>query len=197
MSTRTPKVIIIGGPNGAGKSTLAPYLLKDAFGLFEYVNADTIALGLSAFSPETVAFEAGRVMLRRLRDLAETSDDFAFESTLASRFYVRWINDLKKQGYSFHLIYLWLRSPELAIERVRERVRLGGHNVPEEIIHRRYLKGLRNLFALYQPLADTWAIYDNSVSGDPILIAAGKRDEMTVSDEHLWQEIRERLDNEN
>ena len=192
MSTENPQLIIIAGPNGAGKSTLAPHLLKDAFGLLEYVNADTIALGLSAFSPESVAFEAGRIMLKRLHDLAEARESFAFESTLASRSYVRWISTLKKQGYRFHLIYLWLHSPELALERVRERVRSGGHDVPEQIIRRRYPKGLRNLFALYLPVADTWSIYDNSVSGSPVLIAAGKLDiEITTIDESLWRKIRE------
>ena len=192
MSTKNPKVIIIAGPNGAGKSTLAPHLLKDTFGLLEYVNADTIALGLSAFSPETVAFEAGRIMLRRLRGLVEAGESFAFESTLASRCYVPWIRGLKKQRYSFHLIYLWLRSPELAIERVRGRVRLGGHDVPLEVISRRYFRGLQNLFALYQPLADTWAIYDNSISGNPIIVATGKNNsDIAVFDEFLWQKIRE------
>jgi predicted ABC-type ATPase len=192
VNTQSPKVIIIAGPNGAGKSTLAPHLLKDAFGLLEYVNADTIALGLSAFSPESVAFEAGRIMLKRLRDLAETGESFAFESTLASRSYVRWIGGLRKQGYGFHLIYLWLRNPELAIERVHERVRMGGHDVPESIIRRRYLKGARNLFALYQSLADTWAIYDNSVSANPVLIATGKsNNDITISDDRLWRTIKE------
>lgn len=192
MSAQSPKLIIIAGPNGAGKSTLAPHLLKDAFGLLEYVNADTIALGLSAFSPETVAFEAGRIMLKRLHDLAETGESFAFESTLASRTYALWISDLKKQGYSFHLIYLWLHSPELAVERVSERVRFGGHGVPEAVIRRRYIKGLRNLFTLYQSLAETWAVYNNSASGKPILIARGKsNNDITISNEGLWQRIRE------
>ena len=192
MNTQSPKVIIIAGPNGAGKSTLAPHLLKDAFGLLEYVNADTIALGLSAFAPESVAFEAGRIMLKRLHDLAETRESFAFESTLASRSYVRWIGTLKKRGYSFHLIYLWLRSPELAVERVRERVRMGGHDVPEPVIRRRYLKGVRNLFALYQSLAETWAIYDNSVSASPVLIATGKsNNDITIADDSLWRTIKE------
>jgi predicted ABC-type ATPase len=192
VNTQNPKVIIIAGPNGAGKSTLAPHLLKDAFGLLEYVNADTIALGLSAFSPESVAFEAGRIMLKRLRNLAQTGESFAFESTLASRSYVRWIGELKKRRYSFHLIYLWLRSPELAVERVRERVRMGGHDVPEPVIRRRYLKGGRNLFVLYQSLADSWAIYDNSVSAKPVLIAIGKsNNDITILDNSLWRIIRE------
>lgn len=192
MSTANPQIIIIAGPNGAGKSTLAPHLLKDTFGLREFVNADTIASGLSAFAPESVAFEAGRIMLKRLSDLAEAGQSFAFESTLATRSYAGWIGRLKQRGYSFHLLYLWLRSPDLAVERVRERVRLGGHDVAAAIIERRYQKGLRNLFALYLPLADSWAMYDNSVAGSPQTIALGSgSDGRTVHDQILWEKLRE------
>jgi predicted ABC-type ATPase len=166
-----PKVIIIAGCNGAGKSTLAPYLLRDTFGLMEYVNADTIAQGLSAFAPETVALEAGRLMLKRLRDLAARQVHFAFESTLASRSYAPWIAELKQDGYDFHLFYIWLNSPELAVRRVEERVKLGGHAIPAATIRRRYQRGLQNFFALYQPLADSWTVYDNSTSGNPLLLA--------------------------
>jgi predicted ABC-type ATPase len=186
-----PQVIIIAGPNGAGKSTLAPYLLKDAFGLLEYVNADTIALGLSAFSPESVAFRSGRIMLERLHDLARAGASFAFETTLASRSYAPWIGELKGRGYGFHLLYLWLRTPELAVERVKERVRLGGHDVPEETILRRYRRGLRNFFALFIPLADTWAFYDNSMAGDPVTIATGKGDDnVTIHDADSWRKVK-------
>src|SRR5205085_2449598 len=138
MSDENPQVIIIAGPNGAGKSTLAPFLLRDRYSLLEYINADTIALGLSAFNPESVAFEAGRIMLGRLHDLADQQQSFAFESTLASRFYRRWISQLKQRGYEFNLLFLWLRCAELAVRRVRERVEAGGHDVAEEIIRRRY-----------------------------------------------------------
>ncbi len=187
-----PQMIIIAGPNGAGKSTLAPFLLRDTFNLLEYVNADTIALGLSAFNPEKVAFDAGRIMLKRLRDLAVERRSFAFESTLASRSYALWISRLKQQRYQFHLLFLYLRNPELAVQRVEERVRVGGHNVPEVIIRRRYRNGLHNFFKLYQPLADTWVVYDNSVPGKPSLIAAGNKDaapEIFQSD--YWKEIKD------
>jgi predicted ABC-type ATPase len=173
MSDENPRVIIIAGPNGAGKSTLAPFLLRDRFGLLEYVNADTIALGLSAFNSESVAFEAGRVMLRRLHDLASEQQSFAFESTLASRSYAPWIGKLRQQGYKFHLLFLWLRTAKLAVRRVKERVKIGGHDVPEDVIRRRYKKGMLNFFELYQTLADTWVIYDNSAPGDPQLVAVG------------------------
>lgn len=188
------KVIAIAGPNGAGKSTLAPALLRDMFGLTEYVNADTIALGLSAFRPERVAFTAGRIMLQRLRALANKGESFAFESTLASRSYLRWINELRQQGYDFHLLFLWLSSPDLAVARVSERVRLGGHDVPEEVIRRRYLKGIKNFFTLYQSVADTWAIYDNSESEKPLLIAKGSELNIkVVFQEGRWDKFCEAL----
>src|ERR1043165_27453 len=190
MSDENPQVIIIAGPNGAGKSTLAPFLLRDRYSLLEYVNADTIALGLSAFNSESVVFEAGRVMLRRLHDLAKQRQRFAFESTLASRSYAPWLIKLRQQGYDFHLLFLWLRNADLAVERVRERVKMGGHNVSEEIIRQRYLKGIRNFFELYQPLADTWVMYDNSVSDNPLLVAAGGRGTgMDILKSDAWQEI--------
>jgi predicted ABC-type ATPase len=173
MSQVSPQVVIIAGPNGAGKSTLAPILLRETFGVLEYVNADPIALGLSAFDSASVSFEAGRIMMARLRDLARHRKNFAFETTLASRSYASWIKGLRESGYKFHLVFLWLRSIELAIQRVEERVRSGGHSVPNEVIRRRYDRGITNLFNLYQPLADTWAVYDNSGLGAPLLVSAG------------------------
>ena len=190
--TADPKIIVIAGCNGAGKSTLAPYLLRDTLGLTDYVNADTIAQGLSAFSPEKVAVEAGHVMLKRLRDLAERRETFAFETTLATRFYASWIAELKQQGYEFYLLFLWLDDVELAVERVKERVKLGGHSIEESTIHRRYFRGLRNFFELYQPLADSWALYDNSYRGNPILIAdSGENAETKIHNLDLWQKLCE------
>lgn len=192
-TTTPPQVFIIAGPNGAGKSTLAPFLLRDAFGLNEFVNADTIALGLSAFSPESVTFEAGRIMLARLRDLARARQSFAFETTLATRSYAAFVAGLRREGYEFQLLYLYLRSPELAVERVRSRVRLGGHNVPTAVVHRRFHNGARNFFRLYRPLADTWGMYDNSTLDAPSPVAVGRRDEFTkVLQQDLWQDFQRR-----
>ncbi|HEY6231123.1 MAG TPA: zeta toxin family protein [Pyrinomonadaceae bacterium] len=165
--------MIIAGPNGAGKSTLAPVLLRDTFGVLEYVNADPIALGLSAFDSASVSFEAGRIMVHRLHTLAEQRRNFAFETTLASRSYAPLIVKLRKSGYSFHLVFLWLRTSELAIQRVQERVRGGGHAVPDEVVARRYERGIANFFKLYRPLANTWAAYDNSSFTAPLLVAFG------------------------
>lgn len=192
MADTDPLVIAIAGPNGAGKTTLAPFLIRDEYGLMEYVNADSIAHGLAAFSPESVAFEAGRIMLRRVHALAEQKLSFAFETTLASRSYARLIKGLKTEGYAFHLIYVWLSSADLAVQRVRERVRRGGHDVPEEVIRRRYVKGARNFFTLYSGLADTWGIYDNSSQGDPVEIAIkNKGTSPEILREDLWQRLHE------
>ena len=187
-----PHVIIIAGPNGAGKTTLAPLLLRDTFGVMEYVNADAIALGLSAFQPERVALEAGRIMLRHLRTLAAQRRTFAFESTLATRSYAPWIRQLCQQDYAFHVLFLWLRSPDLAVQRVRERVRLGGHDVPEVVVRRRYQYGIRNFFDLYLPLATSWSVYDNSVAQTPLLLATGQGSALPVIYQPaLWQRFCE------
>jgi predicted ABC-type ATPase len=197
MSEPRPQVIVIAGPNGAGKSTVAPFLLRDRFGVMNYVNADTIASGLSAFAPENFALEAGRIMLKQLHDMAERRTDFAFESTLASRSYAPWLGKLRTQGYEFHLFFLWLQSPDIAVQRVKERVRMGGHHIPEEVIRRRYEKGRRNFFALYQSLAQTWMVYDNSSSNEMILIADGMvQNSPTIHRQDLWAKFCE-LKNEN
>ena len=191
MTDTDPQVIIIAGPNGAGKSTLAPFLLRDEFGPMQFVNADSIAVGLSPFRPDTVAFEAGRVMLRRIHDLARQQESFAFESTLASRSYAPWIEALRRQGYEFHLIFLSLSSADLAVQRVKERVRAGGHDVPEQIVRRRFVGGVRNFFHLYRALADTWLVYDNSTQSKPLLFARGGReDKLETLHADLWQRFR-------
>ncbi|MCE7961376.1 MAG: Zeta toxin family protein [Acidobacteria bacterium ACB1] len=153
-----PNVVVIAGPNGAGKSTLAPHLLRDKLHILEYVNADTIAQGLSAFAAEAAALEAGRVMLHRLYELARRHEAFSFETTLATRSYAGWLPKLQAEGYYIHLIFLWLNSADLAVERVAERVREGGHDIPEQTIRRRFSRGLENFFELYRPTADSWQV---------------------------------------
>jgi predicted ABC-type ATPase len=191
MNETSPQVIIIAGPNGAGKTTLAPFLLRDKWGVLEYINADPIALGLS-FDPGSVAIEAGRVMLKRLDNLAEQHRTFAFETTLAARSYVRRIESLAAEGYTFQLTFVWLRSADLAVERVRERVRLGGHDVAEGVVRRRYKAGLKNFWKIYKPLADAWFVYDNSESPKTLPIAWGwkKRPMVAVLDEASWADFR-------
>lgn len=157
-----PNLIVIAGPNGSGKSTTAPKLLRDTLRVDEFINADVIARGLSAFAPEKAAFPAGRIMLQRMRALAAAKKDFALESTLSSRSLAPWINQLKTDGYIFHLIYLWLASPALAVLRVKERAKQGGHDIPEAIVHRRYERSLKNFFNIYRPIANSWLMLDNS-----------------------------------
>ena len=169
--TTAPQVVVLGGPNGAGKSTVAPELLRNALGLKEFVNADQIASGLSAFNTEAVAFEAGRIMLRRVHELARERSTFAFESTLASRSFHHFLVQLKADGYRVMLFYVALMSPELAVARVQHRVRMGGHDVPEDIVRRRFHRSLKNLFELYLPIADRWRVFDNSTRTKPSKIA--------------------------
>jgi predicted ABC-type ATPase len=186
MSEPRPSVIVLAGPNGAGKSTVAPALLHDAFGIDEFVNADVIARGLSAFDPDRAAIAAGRIMLTRLRELAGQRADFAFETTLASRSFAPWLRDLRVSGYDRHLFFLWLSSADLAVARVASRVQMGGHFVPDEVVRRRYSAGARNFFRLYQPLATTWAIYNTS-DVKPVRVAEGLSSEtIGVYDRASW-----------
>lgn len=172
------KLYIISGCNGAGKTTASYTVLPEMLDCKEFVNADEIAKGLSPFNPESVAIEAGRLMLRRMNDLLEDGADFAFETTLATRSYVKFIERAHRKGYFVTLLYFWLPTPEQAIERVAIRVSEGGHNIPEDTIRRRYVKGLHNLIKLYIPVCDNWMIFDNSSPDDEIeMIASGMKDE--------------------
>jgi predicted ABC-type ATPase len=186
-----PSVIIISGPNGAGKSTAAPQLLQGVLAVSEFVNADVIARGLSAFDPERAAIQAGRVMLARLDELAKQRLSFAFETTLASRTFAHWISELKTTGYVFHLIYLWLPSAELAISRVQQRVQSKGHHVPDDVVRRRYARGLQNFFGLYRPLADSWRMYYSIGLTGPKLIADGDpQTGQRVLETDLWTTVK-------
>jgi predicted ABC-type ATPase len=192
MADAPPKVVVLAGPNGAGKSTSAARLLRGALKVEEFVNADTIAQGLSAFAQERVAFQAGRIMLERLSELASIRVSFGFETTLARRSYALRLKRLKSDGYEVHLLFLWLASAELAIARVAERVHFGGHDVPEETIRRRYAAGLSNLRTTYLPLADSWQVVDNTNVDSPRTFAAGsKRVAHEVYERQCWYRIME------
>jgi predicted ABC-type ATPase len=152
-----PHVVVVAGANGAGQSTSAPALLRDALEVSEFVNADTIATGLSAFRPQSVAVTAGRIMLTRMRGLAAARANFAFETTLASRSFAPWLLQLGQEGYRVHILFLWLRSAELAVSRIAERVRLGGHDVAADVVRRLscgVAKFLRFIHAAGRQLAD-------------------------------------------
>lgn len=189
MSEANPSIVILAGPNGAGKSTAAPALLRGLLGVSEFVDADVIARGLSAFNAESVAIPAGRVMLARLRELARRRASFAFETTLASRSFAPWLERLRRDGYSVHIVFLWLPSAEFAIERVADRVRMGGHSVPTDTVRRRYRTGVRNFFHLYERLASTWRVYDGSRDAPKLIAERLDIRPMKVYDERVWASI--------
>jgi predicted ABC-type ATPase len=193
MPDRPPLVVVLAGPNGAGKTTTAPRLLRDALTVAEFVNADPIAMGLSSLRPESVAMLAGRVMLARMKALARARQDFAFETTLASRSFAPWLRSLREAGYRVHLLFLSLSHPDLAVARVAERVRQGGHDVPEPVVRRRFAAGLRNFVSLYRSLADAWQMFDNSAPSGPRLIATGGAGQAArVIDTGAWARLVER-----
>lgn len=184
-----PDVIVLAGPNGAGKPTASEKLLQESCHVSEFVNADVIARGLSAFDPEGVSMAAGRIMLTRLRELAAEHRDFAFETTLASRSFAPWLKQLIETGYSLKLFFFWLPSAEMAVQRVAERVSTGGHSVPEDAIRRRYERGLDNLFSDYMPMAENWFVCNGSLK-DAAEIARGGRDKVIlVSDLDCWRQV--------
>jgi predicted ABC-type ATPase len=156
------KVIIIAGPNGAGKTTFAREFLPNEAGCPVFVNADLIAAGLAPFEPETAAVRAGRLMLQELARHFVARESFALETTLAGRGYVHHIRSWQASGYRVKVIFLQLASPDEAVARVQQRVRQGGHHVPEDTIRRRFEAGRRNFERLYAPLVDAWVLYDNS-----------------------------------
>lgn len=153
---------IIAGCNGAGKTTASFTILPEILNCKEFVNADEIAKGLSPFQPEKVAFEAGRLMLKRIDNLVEERQDFAFETTLATKSYKNKIFIAQQKNYHVILLFFWLRKVELAIERVKLRVIEGGHHIDSEIIRRRYKNGIKNLFDIYLPIVNEAMIFDNS-----------------------------------
>jgi predicted ABC-type ATPase len=167
-----PNLYIIAGCNGAGKTTASFTVLPEILNCNEFVNADGIAAGLSPFNPESVAMDAGRLMLQRIDQLKSKQVDFAFETTLAARSYVPFIKASREMDYRVTLLYFWLSSPVVAKERVAKRVSMGGHNIPADVIVRRYFAGIRNLINLYVPLCDNWLVINN-LGGSPELIAAG------------------------
>jgi predicted ABC-type ATPase len=165
-------------------------LLHGALAVTEFVNADVIARGLSAFDPDRVAIAAGRVMLARLRELANRRESFAFETTLASRSFAPWLRTVAETGYDVHLLFLWLPSADFAVARVADRVRAGGHSVPDNVIRRRYRAGLDNFLTLYERLVSTWRLYDSSAA-EPRLV--GRRLEsqpVQIYDEAVWSAIQ-------
>jgi predicted ABC-type ATPase len=191
MIEPSPSVIVLAGPNGAGKTTASRGLLARRLGVMTFVNADVIAQGLCGFDPNSVALEAGRIMLERLHALAEQRSDFAFETTLAARTLAMWLTRLRETGYLVHLYYFWLVSADLAVARVAHRVSQGGHTIPEVTIRQRYTRSLKNVFHLYRPIVTTWHVYDNSLREGYRLLAEGNiLGAEEVHDETIWQKLQ-------
>jgi predicted ABC-type ATPase len=184
-----PNVYIIAGCNGAGKTTASFTILPEILDCKEFVNADNIAAGLSPFNPESVAIEAGRLMLSRIHELMRAAADFAFETTLATRSYVSLVKAAQQVGYKVTLLFIWLDSPRTAIQRVADRVAEGGHNIPEDVIIRRYYRGIFNLINLYMPICDSWIVVNNK-SIIPELIAKGTiSGEKIIEKYYIWDTI--------
>ena len=174
MMSKLPKLYIIAGCNGAGKTTASFTILPEILGCKEFINADEIAKGLSPFQPESVAMQAGRIMLARMDELLQKGETFAFETTLATKSYKQKIEWAQANGYEVTLLFFWLDSPNIAKERVAQRVAEGGHNIPLETIERRYYNGIANLFTIYIDMVDICYIFDNS-EGRKELIAQKER----------------------
>jgi len=182
-----PNLYIIAGPNGSGKTTFMKRFLPFYAHCLNFVNADLIASGLAPFSPEGAAIKAGKLMIEEIKQYRRQRADFAFETTLAGRTYQTLLRDMKKEGYYIRLFFLWLQSPDLALRRVKERVNMGGHDVPVQTILRRFDRGLYNLFHLYRPLLDSWILFDNS-GEEPIVIAKEKNGIRTIHDERMFSQ---------
>ena len=180
---------IIGGCNGAGKTTASYTVLPEVLGCREFVNADEIARGLSPFNPSSVTQAAGRIMVGRIRELLGKDETFAIETTL-SRTYLSLVRQAHAKGYIVTLIFFWLRTPELALQRVAERVRNGGHDIPALTTRRRYVAGITNFFELYADAVDCWVVYDNSISPRTIVARGGKDVPTTILDNELFTKMK-------
>ncbi|TAF93550.1 MAG: zeta toxin [Bacteroidetes bacterium] len=184
---------IIAGCNGAGKTTASFTILPEIIFCKEFVNADEIARGLSPFQPETVAFEAGRIMLRRVNELLRNGESFAFETTLSTKSYKSMVISAKEKGYTTTLLFFWLQNVELAKERVKTRVMEGGHNIDQDVIERRYVRGLKNLVDIYLPIVDGALLFDNSFGKHELIAQKTVDGKLSILDEIKFNELKKTL----
>ncbi|MCR4030829.1 MULTISPECIES: zeta toxin family protein [Flavobacterium] len=180
---------IIAGCNGAGKTTASYTILPEILDCKEFVNADEIAKGLSPFQPETVSFEAGRIMLNRIDELLQKEVDFAFETTLSAKSYLSIVKKAQDKGYFVTLIFFWLNSIELAKQRVKIRVNEGGHNIPEDVIERRYIRGIKNFFEIYLDKCDNVMLFNNSNKSPVLILEKEINEDIQIINRGLFNEI--------
>lgn len=186
------KIIMIAGPNGAGKTTTAMSLIANTTMIYEFINADEIARGLAPMHPESMSLTASKLMIKRFKELLDDNKSFAFETTGSGTNYVRHLKEAQAKGYEIQLTFLWLPSPDLAVKRVAQRVAQGGHNIPENIIRRRYYSGLSNLVNLYLPLSDSAIILDNSIDElSKVIARKNYLDGFKIEEQIIWDKIEE------
>lgn len=185
-----PRLYIISGCNGAGKTTASYTMLPEMLDCSEFVNSDEFAKGLSPFNPENASIQASRYMIKKIRYLLKRQSDFGVETTLATRTLLRTVRMAQEEGYSVTLLYFWLNSPELAINRVAARVETGGHNIPEETIRRRYRVGIDYFFHDYAPICDRWILADNSQIPFRVIAEGSKTDVINIKDEETYARIK-------
>ena len=194
MEQKKKNLYIFAGCNGAGKTTASFTVLPEMLDCKEFVNADEMAKGLSPFNPEGVALQAGRLMIERVLQLLRDQETFAFETTLSTRSYVKLVKMAQKQGYYVSLLFFSLATPEQAVRRVAKRVSQGGHNIPTDVVYRRYASGLKNLFQLYMDTVDFWALYDNSDCPTRKIAYGWKGAETTVLDDETFNRLKQQYD---
>lgn len=192
---KKPQVYVIAGPNGSGKTTFAAEFLPSYADCPAFINADTIARGLSGFSPDAVALKAGRILLEQIEAYAAKRIDFAFETTLSGTSYLLRLRDLKKEGYLIHLFFLWIPDVRLSLARIASRVKMGGHDIAEKVVRRRFHKGIENFFKRYRAVVDSWMLFDNSGSA-PHLIAEEKSGKTEIADPKLYEQILKLVEEE-
>lgn len=191
-----PNLYIIAGCNGAGKTTASFTILPEMLNCDEFINADEIARGLSPLNPNKAAIESGRIMLQKIERSINNQQDFAFETTLATKSYKNTVLKAKENGFQVSLVFFWLETPELAIERVKTRVLEGGHNIPKPVIRRRYKAGIRNLFNLYIPICDYWMIFDNSKLHSEFVAEGYASKEIDIKNINTFEQLKNRAEDE-
>ncbi len=196
IKTKKKSLYIIAGCNGAGKTTASFTVLPEMLNCHEFVNADEIAKGLSPFNPESVALQAGRLMIERVIQLMKEGKSFAFETTLSTRSYVKLVQQAQRNGYYVTLLFFSLASPEQAVRRVAQRVSQGGHNIPTDVVYRRYASGLKNLFQMYTNVVDYWAFYDNSDCPTRKIAYGWRNGQTVIQEKETYNKFKKLYDTE-